>query len=218
MEQQIKFQNVKNKVIKIFWVFIIGSILGCILETIVGTVSSRSFQLRKGLIYGPFIPVYGIGLVIYYLIISNIKDIKKVFLLSMILGAGVEFACSYFQELCFGTVSWDYSDMPFNIAGRTSLLFAIYWGIAGVVFVKFILPLLLKLDICISNKKFRYITVIVATFMIFNICISWAAGVRQNERVQKIEPNSKLDAFLDKHYPDYVMDKVYSNKITRVKK
>ena len=81
MEKKDTLLKVKRTAIKIFWVFIIGSILGCILETIVGTVSSRSFQLRKGLIYGPFIPVYGIGLVIYYLIISNIKDIKKVFLL-----------------------------------------------------------------------------------------------------------------------------------------
>ncbi|MCI9000705.1 MAG: hypothetical protein HFJ26_07425 [Clostridia bacterium] len=53
--------------------------------------------------------------------------------------------------------------------------------------------------------------------MLFNIGISCLAGARQNERVQKIEANSKIDAFLDKHYPDRVMDKVYSNKMNRPK-
>lgn len=135
----------------------------------------------------------------------------------MILVGAIEYLCSYFQELCFGTVSWDYSNMFLNIGGRTSLLFCFCWGILGVLFVKFVLPLLQKIDIYIGNTQFKTITAILVGFMLFNIGISCLAGARQNERVQKIEANSKMDAFLDKHYPDRVMDKVYSNKMNRPK-
>lgn len=209
---------IKRKTIQLFWVFLIGSIIGCIAETIVGIVFDRAFHIRQGLIYGPFIPVYGIGIVLYYLVISNIKDMKKVFVLSSVLGGAIEYFCSYFQELCFGTVSWDYSNMFLNIGGRTSLLFCVCWGIAGVLFVKFVSPLLRKIDIYLENNQFKYITGILAIFMIFNIGISCMAGVRQNERVQKIQPNTKIDAFLDKHYPDHFMNKIYSNKINKTKK
>ncbi len=215
--EESKFQKIKSQVIKIFWVFLIGSVIGCILETIVGLIFDKTFQIRQGLIYGPFIPVYGIGLVMYYVIISNVKDIKKVFLLSMLLGGAIEYFCSLFQEICFGTVSWDYSDMFLNIGGRTSLLFCFFWGIAGVVFVKFILPLLRKIDMYLYSKKFKCVTAVLAVFMVMNISISCMAGARQNERMQKIEASTKVDAFLDKYYPDWVMNKVYSNKINRTR-
>ena len=212
-----KLQKIKDELVKIFWVFLIGSVIGCMVETLVGIIFDHSFKIRQGLIYGPFIPVYGIGAVMYYFIVSKVKDVKKVFVCSMVLGGAIEYFFSYFQELCFGTVSWDYSNMFLNIGGRTSLLFCFCWGILGVLFVKFVLPLLQKIDIYIGNTQFKTITAILVGFMLFNIGISCLAGARQNERVHKIEANSKIDAFLDKHYPDRVMDKVYSNKMNRPK-
>lgn len=214
---ETKFNQVKTQVIKMFWVFMIGSIVGCIVETMVGIVFDKSFHLRQGLIYGPFIPVYGIGAIMYYLIVSNVKELKKVFVLSMLLGGTIEYFCSYFQELCFGTVSWDYSTMFLNIGGRTSLLFCCFWGIAGVAFVQFVIPVLKKIDTYMGSIKFKYITVALAVFMLFNISISCAAGARQNKRMQKIEARTHFDTFLDKHYSDKVLNKVYSNKINRIK-
>ena len=216
--EKIKFEEVKKLLIKIFWIFLIGSIIGCIMETFVGIIFDKTFKIRQGLIYGPFIPVYGIGLVLYYIIISNVKDMKKVFILSMILGGCIEYFCSLFQEICFGTVSWDYSNMFLNIGGRTSLLFCFFWGIAGVLFVSFILPIIKKMDIYIFRNEFKYVTIIFVIFMVMNIGISCVAGARQNERQQKIEAHTKLDAFLDKYYPDKVMDRVYYNKMNRTKK
>ncbi len=72
-----KFVQTKEELIKIFWVFLIGSIIGCIVETLVGIIFDHSFKIRQGLIYGPFIPVYGIGAIMYYFIVSRIKDTKK---------------------------------------------------------------------------------------------------------------------------------------------
>lgn len=47
--------NALKKVVKIFWIFIIGSILGYVVEMIVGLVQNGHFVSRQGLLIGPFI-------------------------------------------------------------------------------------------------------------------------------------------------------------------
>lgn len=70
-------KNLIKELIIVFWLFIIGSILGYIFEMIVVLFQKGYFESRQGLIYGPFIPVYGIGAIIYYLILNNIKKDNK---------------------------------------------------------------------------------------------------------------------------------------------
>ena len=124
-----------QKIIKLFWIFLIGSIIGYIIEMIVGLVQNGHFVSRQGFLFGPFIQVYGVGLVIYYLVISNIKQKNyiKIFFISMLLGGIVEYLFSFFLLVLFGTISWDYSDLIFNLNGRTSLLHCLYWGTGGVL-------------------------------------------------------------------------------------
>ena len=128
-------ENIIQKLTKIFWIFLIGSILGYGIEMIVGLVQNGHFVSRQGLLFGPFIQVYGVGLVAYYLVISNIrkKSYIKIFFITMLLGGIVEYLFSYLQETWFGTISWDYSNLLFNIHGRTSLLHCLYWGTGGVL-------------------------------------------------------------------------------------
>ena len=119
-----------NEAMKVFWIFILGSLAGYILEMIVAFVQNGYFESRQEVIYGPFTPVYGIGAVLYYLFFKKLKTRNrvKVFFITMVLGGMVEYLCSLLQEKLFGTVSWDYSNLWFNINGRTSLLHCIYWG------------------------------------------------------------------------------------------
>lgn len=207
-------KNIIKEVIIVFWLFVIGSILGYLCEMIVGLLREGYLQSRKGLIYGPFTPVYGIGIVIYYLVLNNIntKNKIKVFFITAILGGAIEYTCSLLQEKIFGTISWDYSDHILNINGRTSLLYCSFWGIAGVIYVIYIDPFIEKLKEKINQKSLKIVTAIFAAFMIFDISISFVAADRQTERRNNIAPQNKLDLFLDKHYPDQYMDKVYSNK------
>lgn len=206
--------NLIKKLFIIFWLFIIGSVLGYIFEMIVVLFQKGYFESRQGLIYGPFTPVYGIGLVIYYLILDkiNIKGKTKIFFITMVLGGITEYICSYVQEKVFGTISWDYSNLIFNINGRTSLLHCIYWGIAGLVYYIYIKPITEKLKQKLYESKTQIITIIVSIFMIFNIGITCIAANRQTERRRNILPENKMDIFLDNHYPDEYMDKIFANK------
>ena len=209
-------ENIIQKLTKIFWIFLIGSILGYVIEMIVGLVQNGHFVSRQGLLFGPFIQVYGVGLVVYYLVISNIrkKSYIKIFFITMLLGGIVEYLFSYFQEKWFGTISWDYSNLLFNIHGRTSLLHCLYWGTGGVLFVKFVLPLINNLKDWCKNTNFRYITIFLVLFITFDIVMSGMAGARQLERKNNIEANGYIDNFFDEYYSDTKLEQIYSNAKT----
>ena len=63
-----------NFIIKIFWIFVIGSVFGFVVEMLYATIYTRTLVIRQGLIYGPFIQVYGAGAVAYYFLISKFKE------------------------------------------------------------------------------------------------------------------------------------------------
>lgn len=221
-------KDTKDYIIKLFWIFIIVSIIGCAVETVVCILQKGHFEVRQGVIYGPFIPVYGAGAVLFYILVplitgataKNTKEISniKIFVYTMILGGVTEYLFSYGQERLFGTISWDYSNIPFNINGRTSLLHCVYWGIGGIIFIKLLYPYIENLTNKINMRRLILATSFLAVFMIYNISISMLAGQRQMERVQNISANSRLDIYLDEKYPDQFMDKIFSNKKNIIKR
>lgn len=202
-----------NEAMKVFWIFILGSLAGYILEMIVAFVQNGYFESRQGVIYGPFTPVYGIGAVLYYLFFKKLKTRNrvKVFFITMVLGGMVEYLCSLLQEKLFDTVSWDYSNLWFNINGRTSLLHCIYWGVAGVLYT-YLEPYINNLGNVFTQNNFKVLTTTFVVFMAFNITISYMAACRQTERNNNIPAQDQIDAFLDRHYPDEYMDKIFANK------
>lgn len=206
--------KIKEELTILFWIFIIGSIAGFIFEITVVFFQKGHFELRQGLIYGPFIPVYGIGAMLYYVVLNKIKLKNKIqiFLITMLLGGLTEYLCSFMQEKLFGTISWDYSYLPFNINGRTSLLHCIYWGIGGILYITYIEPLIEKMKEKMNKNSINIITTILAIFMILDITISWMAAERQIERKSNIEPENTIDLFLDKYYPDKYIDRIFNNK------
>ena len=203
-----------NEIFKVFIIFMIGCILGYVVEMIVALVQNGHFVSRQGLLYGPFTPVYGIGILVYYIFFRIVKnrDKKIVFISSMILGGITEYLCSYIQEKAFGTVSWDYSNWLFNINGRTTLIHCTYWGFAGLLYVSYIEPLIPKIEEVVRNHKVKIMATSVAIFMVFNVAISSMAAIRQKERQENIAANSKIDVFLDNTYPDEYMDEVFENQ------
>lgn len=78
----------EKKIVKelavIFWIFIIGSIVGYIAEMIVVLFQKGYFESRQGLVYGPFTPVYGIGGVIYYLVFKLIRTKATTFFINLL--------------------------------------------------------------------------------------------------------------------------------------
>ena len=120
---------------KLFWLFVIGSFVGFVLETIGCLVTAHHFEVRVGLVLGPFIPVYGIGAVALTLALYRLRGRREllIFFVAALAGGLVEYLSSLFQELALGTISWEYSDTPLNVGGRTNLMFSLIWGVLGLV-------------------------------------------------------------------------------------
>lgn len=214
MENENVRKNKLNEITKIFFIFMIGSVIGYVVEMIVAFVQEGHFESRQGVLYGPFTPVYGIGILVFYMFFNRIKtrEKKKIFLLAMLLGGITEYLCSFLQEKIFGTISWDYSNWILNINGRTTLIHCTYWGIAGILYISYIEPILPKLEALTRKNGTKMLAGGMAILMFFNITISSLAAIRQKYRNENIEPQNKLEEFLDEKYPDEYMDKVFANK------
>ena len=131
-----------------------------------------------------------------------------------LLGGAYEYICSVFTELVFGTVFWDYSDFAFNLGGRINLLYCFFWGIAAVVWLKMIYPKLSNLIEKLPVKTGKWLCNCLIVFMIFNMILSSLALARYTERnTANIEPESgnMLTYFLDEHFPDERMERIYPN-------
>lgn len=202
---------INQRIREIFWVFVIGSFVGCIYETILCVFQRGHFESRQGLVYGPFTPVYGAGAVMLMLLLEKRKNIFSMFFISALSGGVIEYLFSLFQQFFFGTISWDYHN-KFNLFGRTSLFHSIAWGMLGVLFIKIMLPPIIKLLRRFQEKNLKMVTLIVMIFMSINIIISWGAASRQDERTHNIPAKGIFDQFFDARFPDERMDRIYANK------
>ncbi len=219
--------KVLNNYIELFWIFLYGSFAGFLYENIL-TILKGQWSLRQGLVYGPLIPVYGVGMIVFYLVArklnitkqTNKKYLFAVFLSASFLGGLVEYIFSFLQEKIWGTISWNYADLMFNINGRTSLFIAFIWGFAFIIFSLYLLPMLRKHKELLSKKTMMILTCILSVMLFFDCSISFAATYRQKERKENLEPSNKIEVYLDEHYPDEYLNRIYNNavEVTNLKK
>ena len=196
---------------KLFWVFLIGSMIGCLVETIFAFVMRGGYECRASLMHGPFNLIYGIGALTLYIGVEILKRKTKskkwqVFLFGAVAGTVVEFISSWVQEIAFGAVSWDCSHLPLNIGGRVCLLFGVFWGLLALAWVIFLQPAFDKLIAKIPNALGKPSTWILCGFMIFNIVVSAAAVSRWLARAEGTLATTQVQVLLDKFYPDPLME------------
>ena len=199
---------------KLIWIFFIAALLGDIIETLFCRATMGIWMSRSSLIYGPFSIVWGLGAVMFTALLYRYKDKSEgyLFLAGTIVGGVYEYVCSVFTELVFGTVFWDYSHIPFNLAGRINLLYCFFWGIAAAVWMKVLYPRLSRLIERIPMKAGKVLTWVIVVFMVFNMAISALALGRYQQRQSAPDaPTNGFTEFLDHYYPDERIHQVYHN-------
>ena len=102
------------------WIFIIGCYTGYAVETLWCLIKNGYIESRRSLVLGHLSVAYGMGAVLLTLILVRFQGAAwwKIFLISFFSGTVTEYICSLGQEICFGSVAWDYSHLPLNINGR----------------------------------------------------------------------------------------------------
>ena len=200
---------------KLVWLFFIGCLLGDITETIFCRITAGVWMSRSSLVWGPFSIVWGFAIAAVTDLLYKYKDRSDrfLFLMGPALGGAYEYLCSVLSEMVFGTVFWDYSEIPFNLGGRINLLYCFFWGFAAVAWFKIFYPVISgwieKLPICAG----RILTWVIVVFMCCNMAVSTMALIRSNERSQGIPATQSWQQTMDERFPDERMEKIYPNAI-----
>ena len=200
--------------VKCYWIFLVGSFIGCLIEELWCFVKNKCFQIRSSLVHLPLIPIYGLASLFIVMIADKVGyNLWKVFVIGALVATLVEYVCSYVQEKVFHTKSWDYSGFRFNLNGRVNLVYSFGFGIFSVLLIKQIKKLVLLMELHINDNLFYIITLIVFIIFIWDVVMSSLACYRQRMRKEGKEANNWLDRHLDKKYSDERLDKIYNNSV-----
>lgn len=203
---------------KLVWLFMIGCFLGDITETIYCRITAGIWMSRSSVVWGPFSIVWGLAIAMFTALLYRYKEKpdRTIFFAGTVLGGAYEYVCSVFTEIVFGKVFWDYSHIRFNLGGRINLLYCFFWGIAAVVWIKFLYPGISAWIEKVPVKMGKGITWVMVVFMCCNIVVSGMALVRSTQRAEGIPATTSWQQTMDERFDDERMERIYPNAKDRL--
>lgn len=200
---------------KLIWVFLIAALLGCVIEFFYCGLVDGTWMNRSSVLYGPFSFVWGFGAVVLTITLQPVakKHDRYVFLSGFVIGGAYEYLCSVVTERLFGTVFWDYSDMPLNIGGRTNVLYCFFWGVLALVWVKLLYPPLSGLIEKLPVLTGKILTWVIVFFIVCDAALTASAMLRYHTRAARPEPSNVLEEALDRQYDDERIESRWPNMI-----
>ncbi len=194
----------------LFWIFVVCSVLGLGIETVYHflVVDPGQYQDRAGLLFGPFSPIYGIGAVLMTVFLNRFhkKNVVLIFFVSAVIGGAFEYFTSVFMQYAFGAVAWDYTGMWLSIGGRTCGLFMIMWGVLGVVWIKLLLPVMLRI-VNLIPWNWRYaVTTVCAALMLADAIMTLQSLDCWYERLSGNQVDTPIQSFYDRHFDNAYME------------
>ena len=179
------------------YLFFIGSVLGWVLELLYRNLTQKNQKwVNPGFCTGPYLPIYGFGLCVLYLLASLeeyslISDPfwnKAALFIAMAIGmTTIEYIAGIFCLKYLKVRLWDYSENWGNIQGIICPLFSLFWAILGAVYYFLIHPHILDgLSWLAQNLAFSFFIGMFFGFFILDVAHS----------AQLI---AKLKAFAEEH-------------------
>lgn len=161
---------VRNYISLLIFFFFIAAVGGFLWEVLLFWIKEDAFH-NRGFLYGPWLPVYGVGAVLFYLLLgprpaqhtsaSALNACKKntknrhpltVFALSLLIGGALEFAIGWFLDSVWGLRYWDYRSFPLNFRGYVCVWSALGFGIAGMLWICILTRFLSELWLLVPEK------------------------------------------------------------------
>lgn len=198
----------------IFYIFLFGCFFGWIVEGIWSYLKRGILINHSALVLGPFNVVYGVSAIVLTLCLFKLKDKNsiQIFGISFAIGTVLEYIMSFLMEKMVGFVAWNYSKKPFNINGRVCLLYSIFWGILGVIWIKLIYPRVKKLIDKFNKKYSNKIMIAMMVFLVFNTILTFAAVERGKQYEKGIPPQNKFEEKLDKYFGIEYLNNMFNNR------
>lgn len=151
------YENIKliDKIKKYYLYFMMYSMIGWIFEEFLEIVVFQRGYTDRGILFGPYCPVYGISTIIFILTLSKLLKHKTkkekilmipiIFLGCALIATSMELIASYLCEWTLGTWSWkSYKNYKINFQGRIALIPSLTFGTGGVLFLYVLQPIFEK--------------------------------------------------------------------------
>lgn len=207
---------------QILWYFIIFSIIGLLLETLFCYFTAGIIESRKGLLWGPFCPVYGVGAAILIILLNKVDTNKyfKLFIYGFLIGSILEYLMSYVLEAMYSVRFWDYTYTGNSINGRICILYSLFWGILSIFLLKVAKPVIDKLIDKIPKSIEKKLDIFVTIFFILNAIVTmWAIRSYENRAAEIYNgtynsaptENSVMRKIEEKHFTNERMKKTFPN-------
>lgn len=199
-----------NKAMVIFatiiTLFVLGSLVGWVIELLFRRFVSMKKWINPGFLVGPYIPIYGFGTVVLYLL-SNIDlsfmNIDNVWLIIIrivfigIIVTIIEFIAGLIFIKGLHLKLWDYSKQKGNILGIICPLFSIGWTIIGALYYFFVNPFLVDFIstlVELNNQIYFLFAGIILGVMLCDFCYS----INLATKIRKIAKESKVTIYYAK--------------------
>jgi len=172
----------KKEWIRLFYLFLTGSFVGWIYEVTLGFIYGLGF-VNRGFLYGPYLPIYGVGLILLHLMLRKlinkpimIKGIKINIILVFLGIVAITTILELIVGYCMLEISQvrlrDYSSYWMNYRGIISLNTSIRFGIGGIFLLYILVPLADKILNRLSLQKRKTIMVIVLAVMTIDLFVT----------------------------------------------
>ena len=131
--------------------FVIGSLIGWIIELFFRRFVSQKKWVNPGFLTGPYLPIYGFGVLVLYGVSNLPLGISNqpvdIIVHILVIGVGmtvVEFIAGLIFIKGLKVKLWDYSDRKGNIMGIICPLFSLIWLVVGSLYYFLLNPFLVE--------------------------------------------------------------------------
>lgn len=173
-------------------VFFLFSFLGWCMEVFLKLIQEH-ILVNRGFLIGPYCPIYGFGVIFIIFMIGDVLTLPygvlPIFFSGMVICGALEYFVSWFLEKRYHARWWDYSSKPFNIHGRVWIGNLILFGIASVIIMFCIEPLLQILLSKISETIKWMISAIIIVIMSTDALLTKHAMVVIRNQIDGCSPD-----------------------------
>lgn len=203
-----------NNVYYFILYFFVYGLLGWGTEVAFAAWKEHRF-VNRGFLNGPICPIYGIGVGVVVQFLTPYKDnLLVLYITSVILVTALEWVTGFILEKVFHNKWWDYSNMPLNLNGYVCLLFSLIWGVACVIIVDFIHPLIHTALSHIPHVLGIVLIVVFGIAMFSDLYVTASGILKMNKRLAKMqEIANELHQISDK-----LGENIYKSTITAIEK
>lgn len=176
-------------VLIVLFLFMVGCIAGWFGELFFNRfISKRKKWVNPGFLQGPYLPIYGFGTVILYILSyllnrftlgSLLFDVIFIFFVAMIIMTLLELIGGEFFTHFMHIRLWDYSEEKFNYKGIICLRFSILWGVVSILYYFLVNPLLVRaVSLYTSHIEFSFVIGMFYGFILIDLFQTMGVSTR----------------------------------------